>query len=75
MELHVSHAAAMAGTTPRSVQRAIQHGRLCPLRTVGTHFILDDIALTAWIRSRGKGRIWTEPIRSAAWDLISEAPL
>lgn len=74
MELTTRSAAIGANVSHRSAQRAIVDGSLSPLRLVGRQVLLDDVAVQAWRRSRGRGRRWTPHVRDAALDLLSGTP-
>ena len=71
MDLTVADAANLAGVTTHQVNTALRTGALHALRTVGSTVLMDDLAVQAWNRARGRGRRWSRASRDASLDLAS----
>lgn len=72
MELTMSQAATETAVSVRSLQRAVQNGSLQASRQVGTHLLVDDIALSVWVRSQGRGRRWNDSTSRDALALLDQ---
>jgi len=67
----VTQIAGQHARTERFVQQAVRSGDLAALRLVGRVAVMDDLAVTAWVRGLARGRRWTGEVREAALDLLS----
>jgi len=72
MELTLSQAAAEADVSVRSLQRGIQNHSLQASRRIGNHLLVDDIALSVWLRAQGRGRRWNAVTVRAALELLDQ---
>lgn len=70
LELTLPQVAKQNDVTVRSLQRGIQSGSLQASRKVGSNLLVDDIAVTIWIRAQGRGRRWNESTARAALELL-----